>query len=88
MSPAGFAVLLAVAALAVWLLGGVVLRVGGWIVMIVGVVGLMSGQGLAAVGFLLLGCVMWLVGHLHYALRHGAYKSPLAGRVIGRPRKS
>jgi hypothetical protein len=82
MSPLGFVVLFAVGVLAVRLLGSFVCRVAGWAFMIGGAMALALEPGLGAVGIVALGCALWLVGHLHYALRHGAYKSPLAGRVL------
>ena len=39
---------------------------------------------LAALLLLLAGTGGWLAGHLHYRLRHGDFKSGLAGAVLGR----
>jgi hypothetical protein len=84
VTPVGFLVLLVAGALVAWVLGGVVLRLGGCAFVIGGVIGLVSGPGVEALGLLVLGCLMWLVGHWHYALRHGVYKSGLVDSVIGR----
>lgn len=67
-----------------WTLGGVALRLAGGLVLWVGLLGLaVTGD---ADGLLvgIVGALAWLAGHWHYALRHGAYKSPLAGRLFGR----
>jgi hypothetical protein len=83
MSPLQFVILfVAAGALAVRFLGGLICRVAGWSFMTGGAVALASEPGFGAVGVLALGCALWLVGHLHYALRHGAHKSALAGRVL------
>jgi hypothetical protein len=84
MGPPQFVVLFAAGALAVRLLGGFVCRVAGWLFMTGGAAALASEPGFGAVRVLAAGWVLWLVGHLHYALRHGAYKSPLGGRVLPR----
>lgn len=78
MSAVQIVVVLAVGGLTGWVLGGVVLRLGGWALMVAGVVGVMSGPGVAAVGVIALGCVMWLVGHWHYGFRHHSYENRLA----------
>ena len=83
MSPVQIVVLLGAGALVFWLLGGVVLRMGGLVFMAVGALGAMSRPGAEAAPVLLLGCLMWLIGRRHYALRHGACKGPLASRFVG-----
>lgn len=68
-------------ALAAWAIGGIVLRLGGSAVVIVGLV----AAALAHPAGLLLaasGALLWAVGHWHYALRHHAYRSPLARRIF------
>lgn len=70
-------------ALALWFLGGFVLRIVGLLIFVAGVVGVASGSAggtLVAV----LGALGWLAGHWHYALRHQEYKSPLAGHLFSR----
>ncbi len=68
-----------------WLLAGVVLRFGGLLLFFSGVIQLGLGAD-AADGFLVaaLGCVLWLVGQWHYALRHQEFKSPLARHLFAR----
>lgn len=79
-----FAVLFAAGALAFWALGGIVLRIGGWVYLAVGTLGALFGDGTEPLLFLLLGAAMWLLGHWHYAARHGAFKSPVASYVFAR----
>jgi hypothetical protein len=74
----------AAGALAFWVLGGIVLRVGGWVYLAAGTLGVFFGHGVEPLLFLLLGAAMWLLGHWHYALRHGAFKSPVASYVFCR----
>ena len=63
---------------AVWVFGGVLLRLGG-IVLALGGIGLVALSGNAN-GLLVfvIGGALWLAGHWLYALRHGEYKSSLA----------
>ena len=65
--------------LVLWLLGGVLLRIGGLLLVLAG--GFGAGLQHDANGLLVLaiGALLWLAGHWHYALRHHEYKSPLAG---------
>jgi hypothetical protein len=65
-----------------WLFGGVVLRVVGAIFIIVGALSLVTVGELAAFFMVVLGLLMWLAGHWHFALRHHEYKSPLAERIF------
>jgi hypothetical protein len=65
-----------------WLFGGVVLRVVGAIFIVVGAVSLITVGELAALFMVVLGLLMWLAGHWHFALRHHEYKSPLARRIF------
>jgi hypothetical protein len=71
-----------VVALGFWLLGGIVLRVGG-ILLVAG--GLLStaatGSALAAL-LTVLGGLAWLGGQWHYAVRNHCFSSPLARRVF------
>jgi hypothetical protein len=71
-------------ALGLWFFSGVVLRLGGLLIFITGVVGVAGGN---AGGILVatLGALGWLAGHWHYALRHQEYKSPLARHLFSRP---
>ena len=79
-----FAVLLGAGALAFWAFGGIVLRLGGWLYLAAGTLAALFGHGPEPLVFLLLGAASWLLGHWHYALRHGAFKSPVASYVICR----
>lgn len=65
-----------------WLFGGVFLRVVGIIFVIAGVVNLLTLGNPIALFMVVLGFVMWLAGHWHFALRHHDYKSPLARRIF------
>jgi hypothetical protein len=62
-----------------WMAGGLVLRAGGLLAV---TAGLLAATGDPA-GLLLavLGILGWLAGHWLYALRHHAFKSPLARRI-------
>src|SRR5215218_6663882 len=70
-------------ALALWFLGGLVLRLGGLLIFVAGAAGVARGN---AGGILVatLGALGWLAGHWHYALRHQEYKSPLARHLFSR----
>lgn len=65
-----------------WIFGGVVLRVVGAVFAFAGVVGLVTLANPTALFMVVLGLVMWLAGHWHFALRHHEYKSPLARRIF------
>ncbi|MGH2973579.1 MAG: hypothetical protein ACRDLL_01740 [Solirubrobacterales bacterium] len=69
--------------LALWLLGGVVLRIGGLLLALVGGFGIGLQHDANGLFVLAIGALLWLAGHWHYALRHHEYKSPLAGYVFG-----
>jgi hypothetical protein len=70
--------ILALVLLFVWILGGLLLRIGG-VVLALGGAGMVALSGNAN-GLLVfaIGAALWLAGHWLYALRHGEYKSPLA----------
>jgi hypothetical protein len=70
--------ILALVLLFVWVLGGLLLRIGG-VVLALGGTGMVALSGNAN-GLLVfaIGGALWLAGHWLYALRHGEYKSPLA----------
>ncbi len=76
---------IAIAILAIggfWIFGGVALRVVGIIFAVVGLVSLITLGDPGALLMVVLGLVMWLAGHWHFALRHHEYKSPLAERIF------
>ncbi len=77
------AIAIAVAAtVGFWVAGGLLLRLGGLIVAILGILTLTLNGSLAGVILLATGLALWLAGHWHYALRHHDYKSPLAQRLF------
>jgi hypothetical protein len=69
-------------ALGVWLLGGVVLRIGGVLLVAVGLLSTAMTGSLSAVLVTVLGCLAWLAGHWLFGLRHHYFCSPLARRVF------
>ena len=84
MSPAEVAILFLVGLLAFWLLGGFVARVGGLLLVFASTASLALNPQMGTVVLIGIGAAMWLVGHWHYALRHQAYKSPLARHIFCR----
>lgn len=74
--------ILALVALLIWILGGIVLRLGGLLVAMAGLAGLVISGEVAGVLVFLIGAALWLAGQLHYALRHQEYKSPLARHLF------
>lgn len=84
MSPFDFAIGLPGGLLAFWLLGGLVARVGGLLLVLVGAGSLALDPGMGALLPIGVGAAIWLFGHWHYALRRHAYKSPLARYVFCR----
>lgn len=71
--------------LVVWKIGSVALRVLGVILFGLGMFSLAVPGGVPVFGALviaLIGAVMWLAGHWLFALRHHAYRSPLAQRIF------
>lgn len=71
-----------VAIVGFWIAGGMLLRAGGVIVAVFGILVLAVDHGLAGIVLLTVGVLLWLVGHWHFALRHHEYKSPLAQRIF------
>jgi hypothetical protein len=68
--------------LAIWLLGGVFLRIGALLLVLAGGLGLALQRDPNGILVLAIGALLWLAGHWHYALRHHAYKSQLARYVF------
>jgi hypothetical protein len=58
------------------------LRAGGVVVAIFGVLVLAVDHSLAGIILLAIGVLLWLGGHWHYALGPHEYKSPLAQRIF------
>jgi hypothetical protein len=72
--------LIALVLMAAWVAGGLLLRVGGPLTVLVGLAaGPASPTGLLAV---ITGGIAWLAGHWLYAVRHQRYRSPLAHRYF------
>ena len=65
-----------------WIAGGILLRAGGLIIALLGVLDLAIYGNPAGIVPLLIGVLLWLIGHWHYALRHHEYKGPLAERIF------
>jgi type IV secretory pathway TrbD component len=84
MIPIEIASSLLVGLLAFWLLGGLCARVGGLLLILVGAASLALYPGAQAALLVGGGAAIWLLGHWHCALRHHAYKSPLARYVFCR----
>jgi hypothetical protein len=75
--------LITIAAITFWMLGGIALRWGGFVALALGFAvafGVATGPGLI---LLLAGTLGWLIGHLHYRVRRGDFKSGLASLVLG-----
>jgi hypothetical protein len=62
-----------------WLLGGFLLRLGGLVLVFAGSIGLAVSANADGVLIAGVGAFVWLLGHGQYALRHGVWKSRLAG---------
>ncbi|MBW8059847.1 MAG: hypothetical protein FVQ78_05830 [Solirubrobacterales bacterium] len=73
-----------IALLALWLLGGLLLRVGGVLLILAGALGIATTSGPNGILLVAIGVPLWLAGHWHYALRHQGYKSPLARHLFCR----
>jgi hypothetical protein len=84
MSPIEFAAWFLPGMFAFWLLGGFVARISGLLLVLVGVANLALDPRVGAALLIVIGAATWLAGHWHYALRHHAYKSPLARYVFCR----
>ena len=69
-------------ALAAWVIGGWVLRTAGAILAVGGLLGTAVTGSLAMAVATLLGTVAWLAGHWLYAVRHHAFRTPLARRIF------
>ncbi len=69
-------------ALGFWLLGGIVLRVGGVLVVAVGLLSTTATGLPSAALATVLGGLAWLAGQWLFGLRHHYFSSPLARRVF------
>jgi hypothetical protein len=61
-----------------WVLGGLLLRLGGLTFALAGAAVLALSGNANGILVFAIGAVLWLAGHWLYAQRHGQYKSPLA----------
>lgn len=85
MSTATTIAVLAVALPALWIFGGIVLRLAGLLLFFSGCAGMALGSdpgGSFLVGAI--GVLLWLGGHWLFALRHQQFKSPLARHLFAR----
>lgn len=65
----------------IWLLGGLLARWAGVLLVAAGSVGLASTGNADGFFIVALGTVLWLVGHCLYRIRRGLWKSALAERL-------
>jgi hypothetical protein len=68
--------------LGVWLFGSIVLRAGGVVLAVGGLVSTAATGSPAMAAASVLGALAWLTGHRLFALRHHYFCSPLARRVF------
>jgi hypothetical protein len=64
--------ILILALLGFWFLGGLLLRVGGVLLVLLGAMGLAVTGNASGVIPLAVGACLWFAGRLHYAARHRA----------------
>ena len=69
------------AAIVIWLFGGLLARWAGALLVVVGAAGLASIDDSNGLLLVALGALLWLAGHLLYRVRRGIWKSALAERV-------
>lgn len=69
---------------AVWLLGGILSRVSGLLLVLAGALGVALEHNANGILVFVIGGLLWLAGHWHYALRQQEYKSPLARHIFCR----
>ncbi|HET8956337.1 MAG TPA: hypothetical protein VFN18_11835 [Solirubrobacterales bacterium] len=73
-----------VALFAFWLLGGILARLGGLLLVLAGIADFALAPNGSALLLSAIGALIWLAGHWYFALRHHEYKSPLARYVFCR----
>ena len=78
------------AAIVIWLFGGLLARWAGALLVVVGAAGLASTGDANGLFLVALGTLLWLAGHLLYRVRHSFWKSPLAERLclVALPQRS
>lgn len=67
-----------------WALAGLLLRVGGALLALVGLGGVAAFGDAWGLLVAAIGVGLWLAGHWHHALRHQEFKSPLVRQVFCR----
>jgi hypothetical protein len=72
--------LLALALICAWIFGGIALRFGGTVIALAGLLGVTLAGNPSGLLVSALGACLWFAGHLHFRLRHGAFKSALVER--------
>jgi hypothetical protein len=65
----------------IWLFGSLLARCAGVLLVVAGSVGLASTGNANGLLLVALGIALWLVGHLLYRVRRGAWKSALVERL-------
>lgn len=81
-NPVALVAAVALGALVVWLVGGLVLRQLGLWMSLLSLAAMAVGNGPVMLATLVPGLVLWLAGHWLYAARHGYVKSRLADFVF------
>ncbi|MGO4205638.1 hypothetical protein AB4Z09_28680, partial [Rhodococcus sp. TAF43] len=85
MSFIGIAALLALAALAIWVFGAFLGRIGGGLLVITSLVSIATGGSVFdSVVLLVVGIVLWLAGHLLASYKTGYWRSRLAEGIVAR----
>ena len=72
------------AAIVIWLFGGLLARWAGALLVVVGAAGLANIDDSNGLLLVALGALLWLAGHLLYRVRRGIWKSALAERILQR----
>lgn len=85
MTTAASIALLVLSSILLWLFAGLALRLAGLLLFFAGLLQLVQGadvdDGLLAVAA---GGLLWLLGQIHFAVRHHDFKSPLARQLFAR----
>ncbi|MGD9733988.1 MAG: hypothetical protein AB7V58_00010 [Solirubrobacterales bacterium] len=64
-----------------WVFGGFMLRLSGLLLVFAGLLGLALSANADGILIAGIGALLWLLGHGHYSLRHGIWKSRIAGSL-------
>jgi hypothetical protein len=65
---------LALALICAWVFGGIVLRLAGGLLASAGLLGLSLSGNTNGLLVFVVGACLWLVGRLHFRLRHGPFR--------------